>query len=105
MILLPYLLSAAYFAKLTFVDKQAFAGKARRRHRAMARAGPVRRGVQLLPGVGERPGGTSTVMSLLYAPGIVMYVKGRRSVASPICGARWTRRSWPSFWWPPPCPS
>ena len=82
MILLPYLLSAAYFAKLTFVDKQAFAGK--------LGGGIVLWRVLALFGVvysfflawASGPVGL-TVMSLLYAPGIVMYVKGKKERGQP----------------------
>ena len=82
MILLPYLLSAAYFAKLTFVDKQAFADK--------LGGGIVLWRVLALFGVvysfflawASGPVGL-TVMSLLYAPGIVMYVKGKKERGQP----------------------
>ena len=85
MILLPYLLSAAYFAKLTFVDKQAFAGK--------LGGGIVLWRVLALFGVvysfflawASGPVGL-TVMSLLYAPGIVM-LREREEGAWPALSA------------------
>ena len=82
MILLPYLLSAAYFCKLTFTEKDAFAGKLN------APVGLWR--VVSIVGVlyscllAYSSGAVGlTIMSLLYAPGILVYIKGKRERNQP----------------------
>lgn len=82
MILLPYLLSAAYFAKLTFTEPEAFKGNVRGSlilWRIFGIVGVVY-GVFLAGASG--PVGL-TLMSLLYAPGILMYIKGKKERNEP----------------------
>ena len=82
MILLPYLLSAAYFAKLTFTEKEAFKGKVGGNlllWRVLAIVGVV---YSLFIAYASGPIGL-TIMSLLYAPGILMYIKGKRERKEP----------------------
>lgn len=82
MILLPYLLSAAYFAKLTFTEREAFKGKVGGNlvlWRVLAIVGVV---YSLFIAYASGPIGL-TIMSLLYAPGILMYIKGKRERGEP----------------------
>ncbi len=82
MILLPYLLSAAYFAKLTFTEKELFRGRLRGSivlWRIFAVIGVVYSFF-----LAYASGATGlTIMSLLYAPGIVVYVKGKKERGEP----------------------
>ena len=57
-------------------------GQGGRQPGAVAHFRRVRRGVQLLPGVGVGATGL-TLMSLLYAPGILMYIKGKKERNEP----------------------
>ena len=82
MILLPYLLSAAYFAKLTFTEREAFEGRVGGSlllWRVLAIVGVV---YSLFIAYASGPIGL-TIMSLLYAPGILMYIKGKRERKEP----------------------
>ncbi len=82
MILLPYLLSAAYFAKLTFTEGDAFKGKIGGSivlWRIFGIFGVVYS--FFLAGASGAVG--LTIMSLLYAPGILVYVKGKKERNEP----------------------
>ncbi|MEG0322352.1 MAG: amino acid permease, partial [Raoultibacter sp.] len=82
MILLPYLLSAAYFAKLTFTEKEAFKGKVGGSiilWRILAIVGVL---YSFFLAYASGPVGL-TIMSLLYAPGILMYIKGKKERGEP----------------------
>ena len=82
MILLPYLLSAAYFAKLTFTEPGAFKGKVGGSiafWRIFAIVGVVYS--FFLAWASGAVG--LTIMSLLYAPGILMYIKGNKERNEP----------------------
>lgn len=77
MILLPYLLSAAYFAKVAFIEPEAFEGKlggSLAVWRVFAVLGMVY-SVFLAWASGTLG---LTLMSLLYLPGILVYVKGKK---------------------------
>ncbi len=77
MILLPYLLSAAYFAKLAFKEKGLFASKIGGKigfWRVIAVIGVI---YSFFLAWASGAVGV-TIMSLLYAPGIVMYIAGKR---------------------------
>ena len=77
MILLPYLLSAAYFAKVAFTEPEAFEGKlggSLAVWRVFAVLGMVY-SVFLAWASGTLG---LTLMSLLYLPGILVYVKGKK---------------------------
>ena len=77
MILLPYLLSAAYFAKLTFTEKEAFAGKLNAPIWLWRVLGIV--GVLYSFFLTYASGAVGlTLMSLLYLPGIPIYIWGKR---------------------------
>lgn len=87
MILLPYLLSAAYFAKLTFTEKEAFLGKVGGKliiWRTLAIVGVA---YSLFIAYASGPIGL-TIMSILYAPGILMYIKGKRERKEPFLQSR-----------------
>lgn len=82
MILLPYLLSAAYFAKLTFTEKEAFRGKVGGSiimWRILAIFGVI---YSFFLAYASGPVGL-TIMSVLYAPGILMYIKGKKERGEP----------------------
>ena len=82
MILLPYLLSAAYFAKLTFTEPQAFKGKVGGSLVFWRIVGIV--GVIYSFFLAFASGAVGlTIMSLLYAPGILMYIKGKKERGEP----------------------
>lgn len=82
MILLPYLLSAAYFAKLTFTEPQAFKGKVGGSLVFWRIFGIV--GVIYSFFLAFASGAVGlTIMSLLYAPGILMYIKGKKERGEP----------------------
>ncbi len=82
MILLPYLLSAAYFAKLTFTEPQAFKGKLGGSIALWRVFGIF--GVVYSFFLAFASGAVGlTIMSLLYAPGILMYVKGKKERNEP----------------------
>ena len=82
MILLPYLLSAAYFAKLTFTEPQAFKGKVGGSLVLWRIFGVF--GVVYSFFLAWASGATGlTLMSLLYAPGILMYIKGKKERNEP----------------------
>ena len=82
MILLPYLLSAAYFAKLTFTEPQAFKGKVGGSLVFWRIFGIV--GVVYSFFLAFASGAVGlTIMSLLYAPGILMYIKGKKERGEP----------------------
>lgn len=77
MILLPYLLSAAYFAKVAFTEPEAFEGKlggSLAVWRVFAVLGMVY-SVFLAWASGTLG---LTLMSLLYLPGILVYIKGKK---------------------------
>ncbi len=77
MILLPYLLSAAYFAKVAFTEPEAFKGKlggSLALWRVFAVLGMVY-SVFLAWASGTLG---LTLMSLLYLPGIFVYIKGKK---------------------------
>ena len=77
MILLPYLLSAAYFAKITFTEPDAFKGKLNAPLWCWRILGIV--GVIYSLFLSWASGAVGlTLMSLLYLPGILMYVKGKK---------------------------
>ncbi len=77
MILIPYLLSAAYFTKVTFTEPEAFKGR-------LGGALVVWRifgifGILYSFALALASGAVGlTIMSLLYAPGILMYMWGKR---------------------------
>jgi arginine:ornithine antiporter/lysine permease len=82
MILIPYVLSSAYFAKLTVTGKDLFKGHLSGsvlRWRALGLLGIVY-SVYLV-----YAGGLTGIMitSILYAPGILMYIKGKRERSEP----------------------
>ena len=82
MILLPYLLSAAYFAKLAFTKPEAFAGKVGGSMVLWRVFGVL--GVVYSFFLAWASGAVGlTIMSLLYAPGILMYVKGKKERGEP----------------------
>ena len=82
MILLPYLLSAAYFAKIAFTEPEAFAGKVGGAMVVWRVFGVL--GVVYSFFLAWASGTTGlTLMSLLYAPGILMYVKGKKERGEP----------------------
>ena len=82
MILLPYLLSAAYFAKLTFTEPDAFKGKVGGSLVLWRIFGVF--GVVYSFFLAWASGATGlTLMSLLYAPGILMYIKGKKERNEP----------------------
>ncbi len=77
MILLPYLLSAAYLLKLTFKEPEVFADKIHghiKLWRTLAFVGVL---YSFLLGYVSGPIGL-TIMSFLYAPGILVYMKGKK---------------------------
>lgn len=77
MILLPYLLSAAYFAKLTFTERGIFKGKLGgpvALWRVLAIVGVI---YSFFLAVASGAVGL-TLMSLLYLPGIAMYIAAKR---------------------------
>ena len=77
MILLPYLLSAAYFAKLTFTEKDAFKGRLNAPIWFWRVLGIV--GVLYSFFLAYASGAVGlTLMSLLYLPGIPVYIWGKR---------------------------
>jgi arginine:ornithine antiporter/lysine permease len=77
MILLPYLLSAAYLVKLTFTERDAFKGKVRFGIMAYRVLGVF--GVLYSVLLSYATGAVGlTIMSFLYAPGILVYVAGRK---------------------------
>lgn len=76
MILLPYLLSAAYFAKLSFGDRQAFAGKVNAPMGVWCTVAIV--GVIYAVFLAYASGATGLMItSILYAPGIIVYAVGK----------------------------
>lgn len=83
MILLPYLLSAAYFAKLTFTEAHIFDGK-------LGGSIVVWRvfsvlGVVYALFLAWASGAVGvTIMSLLYAPGVLVYLKGKKEKGEPV---------------------
>jgi arginine:ornithine antiporter/lysine permease len=82
MILLPYLFSAAYLVKLTFTEPDAFSGKVRFGvgvYRALGILGVL---YSLLLSYASGAVGL-TIMSFLYAPGILVYIKGRKEHGQP----------------------
>ncbi len=82
MILLPYLLSAAYFAKVAFTEPGAFKNKLRGSlvfWRIFSIVGIV---YSFFLAYASGAVGL-TIMSLLYAPGILVYVKGKRERNEP----------------------
>lgn len=82
MILLPYLLSAAYFAKITFTEPGAFAGKLGGSIVLWRIFGIF--GVLYSFFLAWASGAVGlTLMSLLYAPGILMYIKGKQERGEP----------------------
>ena len=82
MILLPYLLSAAYFAKLTFTESGAFKGKLGGSIALWRIFGIF--GVVYSFFLAWASGAVGlTIMSLLYAPGIIMYVRGKKERGEP----------------------
>lgn len=82
MILLPYLLSAAYFAKLTFTEPGAFKGKLGGNMVLWRIFGIF--GVVYSFFLAWASGAVGlTIMSLLYAPGILMYIKGKKERNEP----------------------
>ena len=82
MILLPYLLSAAYFAKITFTEPGAFAGKLGGSIVLWRIFGIF--GVLYSFFLAWASGAVGlTLMSLLYAPGILMYIKGKKERGEP----------------------
>ncbi|WP_102380187.1 basic amino acid/polyamine antiporter [Raoultibacter timonensis] len=82
MILLPYLLSAAYFAKITFTEPGAFKGKLGGSIVLWRIFGIF--GVLYSFFLAWASGAVGlTLMSLLYAPGILMYIKGKKERGEP----------------------
>ncbi|MFR1640591.1 MAG: hypothetical protein ACLSVD_16450, partial [Eggerthellaceae bacterium] len=82
MILLPYLLSAAYFAKLTFTEPEAFKGNVGGSIVLWRIFGIF--GVVYSFFLAWASGAVGlTIMSLLYAPGILMYIKGKKERGEP----------------------
>ena len=82
MILLPYLLSAAYFAKLTFTEPGSFKDKVGG-HIGLWRVFGIF-GVLYSFFLAWASGAVGlTLMSLLYAPGILMYIKGKKEHNEP----------------------
>ena len=82
MILLPYLLSAAYFAKITFTEPGAFEGKLGGSIVLWRIFGIF--GVLYSFFLAWASGAVGlTLMSLLYAPGILMYIKGKKERGEP----------------------
>lgn len=82
MILLPYLLSAAYFAKITFTEPGAFKGKLGGSIMLWRIFGIF--GVLYSFFLAWASGAVGlTLMSLLYAPGILMYIKGKKERGEP----------------------
>ena len=83
MILLPYLLSAAYFAKVAFTEAGSFKGK-------LGVPVPVWRvfavfGVIYSVFLAWASGAVGvTLMSILYAPGILVYIKGKKERNQPF---------------------
>ena len=83
MILLPYLLSAAYFAKVAFTEPESFKGKV---------GGPLIAwrvfsvlGVIYSVFLAWASGAVGvTLMSILYAPGILVYIKGKKERNQPF---------------------
>lgn len=83
MILLPYLLSAAYFAKVAFTEPESFKGKV---------GGPLIAwrvfsvlGVIYSVFLAWASGAVGvTLMSILYAPGILVYIKGKKERSQPF---------------------
>ena len=77
MILLPYLLSAAYFAKITFTEPEAFKGKLSAPVWCWRILGMV--GVVYSLFLSWASGAVGlTLMSLLYLPGVFVYIWGKR---------------------------
>ena len=77
MILLPYLLSAAYFAKITFTEPEAFKGKLSAPVWCWRILGVV--GVVYSLFLSWASGAVGlTLMSLLYLPGVFVYIWGKR---------------------------
>ena len=82
MILLPYLLSAAYFAKITFTEPGAFKGRIGGNIVLWRIFGII--GVLYSFFLAWASGAVGlTIMSLLYAPGILMYIKGKKERNEP----------------------
>jgi arginine:ornithine antiporter/lysine permease len=82
MILLPYLLSAAYFAKLTFTEPGEFKGKLGGSMVLWRIFGIF--GVVYSFFLAWASGAVGlTIMSLLYAPGVLMYIKGKKEKGEP----------------------
>lgn len=82
MILLPYLLSAAYFAKLTFTEPEAFSGNIHGSIVLWRIFGIM--GVVYSLFLSWASGAVGlTIMSLLYAPGILVYIKGKKERGEP----------------------
>lgn len=82
MILLPYLLSAAYFAKLTFTEPGVFKGNLGGNIVLWRIFGIF--GVLYSFFLAWASGAVGlTIMSLLYAPGILMYIKGKKEHNQP----------------------
>ncbi len=77
MILLPYLLSAAYFVKISIKEPEGFKGKVRAPLWLWRVVGVV--GVIYSAVLAYASGAVGlTIMSLLYAPGILVYIKGKK---------------------------
>ncbi len=82
MILLPYLLSAAYFAKITFTEPQAFKGRLGGSIMAWRIFGIF--GVVYSFFLAWASGAVGlTIMSLLYLPGIFVYIRGKKERNQP----------------------
>ena len=82
MILLPYLLSAAYFAKIAFKEPGSLKGKVGGNLTLWRIFGVF--GVVYSFFLAFASGAVGlTIMSLLYAPGILMYIKGKKERGEP----------------------
>lgn len=77
MILLPYLLSAAYLVKISFTEREAFVGKVGMSAIAYRVLGIVGVAYSLLLCYATGPTGL-TIMSFLYAPGILVYIWSKK---------------------------
>ncbi len=83
MILLPYLLSAAYFAKVAFTEADSFKGKLGVPvlvWRVFAVLGVI---YSVFLAWASGAVGV-TLMSILYAPGILLYIKGKKERSQPF---------------------
>lgn len=90
MILLPYLLSAAYFLKLTFTEAHLFKKGLRGSLIVWRVCGFV--GVLYSFFLGWASGAVGlTIMSLLYLPGIFVYLKGKHERNEPCFQAVWDK--------------